>query len=158
MSGNSDQNIVPSEKSRLSRDSTDFIKNEFNLANQSQAVDGRSFQPPQATTIRAEGEKLLEWGKEKYNQGDYQGAIDAYTQALRINPNDTITYCNRGDALSYLGDKQGAINDYTQASKINPNDANAYRGRGFVRAALGDNQGAIDDTQALQINPHYVQA
>jgi len=52
--------------------------------------------------------------------GDKQGAIDDYTQAIKINPNYADAYYNRGNTHSELGNKQGAIDDYTQAIKINP--------------------------------------
>ncbi|MDD1434697.1 tetratricopeptide repeat protein, partial [Dolichospermum sp. ST_sed6] len=41
--------------------------------------------------------------------GDKQGAIDDYTQAIRINPNFAYAYYNRGIVRSKLEDKQGAI-------------------------------------------------
>ncbi|MFN5241203.1 MAG: tetratricopeptide repeat protein [Aphanizomenon sp.] len=91
--------------------------------------------------------------------GDKPGAIDDYTQAIKINPNYDLTYYNRGNVRDNLGDKQGAIDDYTLAIKINPNDADAYYNRGNVRYDLGDKQGAIDDyTLAIKINPNYAQA
>jgi tetratricopeptide (TPR) repeat protein/S1-C subfamily serine protease len=91
--------------------------------------------------------------------GDKQGAIDDYTQAIKINPNYAQAYNNRGVARNELGDKQGAIDDYTQAIKINPNLALAYYNRGNVRDDLGDKQGAIDDfNQAIKINPNYAKA
>ncbi|MEH2023827.1 tetratricopeptide repeat protein, partial [Nostoc sp.] len=94
-------------------------------------------------------------GLEKYNNKDFLGAIEDYTQAITINPNYVDAYCNRGLARSELGDQQAAIADYTQAININPNYADAYMKRGYVRFALGDKQAAIEDyTQAIRINPN----
>jgi tetratricopeptide (TPR) repeat protein/S1-C subfamily serine protease len=91
--------------------------------------------------------------------GDKPGAIDDYTQAIKINPNYALAYNNRGIVRSELGDKPGAIDDYTQAIKFNPNDALAYYNRGIVRSELGDKQGAIDDyTQAIKFNPNDANA
>jgi tetratricopeptide (TPR) repeat protein len=91
--------------------------------------------------------------------GDKPGAIDDYTQAIKINPNYALAYYNRGIVRSELGDKPGAIDDYTLAIKINPNDANAYYNRGIVRSELGDKPGAIDDyTLAIKINPNDANA
>ncbi|MFO5473141.1 MAG: tetratricopeptide repeat protein, partial [Dolichospermum sp.] len=87
--------------------------------------------------------------------GDKPGAIDDYTQAIKINPNDAKAYNNRGIVRSELGDKPGAIEDFNQAIKINPNEAKAYYNRGLVRYELGDKQGAIDDfNQAIKFNPN----
>ena len=91
--------------------------------------------------------------------GDKQGAIDDFTLAIKINPNDALAYNNRGLVRSELGDKPGAIDDFNQAIKINPNYALAYNNRGNVRDDLGDKPGAIDDyTQAIKFNPNYARA
>jgi len=50
--------------------------------------------------------------------GDNKGAIQDYTQAININPNDAKAYYNRGLANSNLGDKFQAISDFQQAAKI----------------------------------------
>jgi S1-C subfamily serine protease len=95
---------------------------------------------------------------EKYNKGDYQGAIADYTSALKINPKYDLAYFNRGLARSNLADKQGAIADYNSAIKINPNFASTYFLRGVARAELGDTQGAITDfTMGLKIDPNNAQ-
>ena len=98
-------------------------------------------------------------GEDKYQKGDYQGAIAAYTQAIALNPKYAPAYNNRGIARSKLGDNKGAVADYNQALQINPNYAKAYYNRGNARSDLGDNQGAVADyNQALRINPNYVLA
>ncbi len=40
----------------------------------------------------------LEAGDQKYDSGDYQGAISDYTSAIQINPNYADAYNNRGNA------------------------------------------------------------
>ncbi|MEH2410598.1 serine/threonine-protein kinase [Nostoc sp.] len=94
-------------------------------------------------------------GLEKYNNKDFRGAIEDYTQAITINPNYVDAYKNRGNAHYGLGDKQAAIADYTQAININPNFANPYNNRGLAHSELGDQQAAIEDyNQAIKINPN----
>ncbi len=53
-------------------------------------------------------------GLTRSESGDYQGAIDNYTQAIRLNPGDEISYIRRGYARMQLGDYEGAINDNAQ--------------------------------------------
>lgn len=86
-------------------------------------------------------------GVERLKRGDYKGAIEAFTQALRLNSNLVEAYTGRGNARFELGDKQGAIQDYDYALHLNPNDANAYYNRGNACSDLGDKQEAIKDYQ-----------
>ena len=79
--------------------------------------------------------------------GDYLAAIEDFTKAIQINPDDGDAYFYRGNAFYELGDKPEAIEDYTQAIKINENDADAYINRGSLRDELGDTQGAVADFQ-----------
>ncbi|MCP6759034.1 MAG: tetratricopeptide repeat-containing serine protease family protein [Fischerella sp. CENA71] len=92
---------------------------------------------------------------DKYDKGDYKGAIADLTEAIRLNPNLANAYKNRGIARARLGDKQGAIADFNSVLTINPNDAITYDLRGIARVLLGDNKGAISDfNTALKINPN----
>ena len=91
-------------------------------------------------------------GNEKYEKGDYQGAVAAFTQAILLNPSDAQAYYNRGIARSSLGDKQGEIADYNQALRISPNYAKAYYNRGVARSDLGDKQGAVADYDQAPAN------
>ena len=59
-------------------------------------------------------------GVDKYEQGDYQGAIADFTKVIEIDPQSADAYHNRGTAKDDLEDYQGAIADYTKAIEINP--------------------------------------
>jgi tetratricopeptide (TPR) repeat protein len=76
---------------------------------------------------------------------DYDGAINDYSQAIAINPENEEAYNNRGDSRFFLKDYQGASNDYSQAISINPENEEAYNNRGDVKLLLKDYQSAIDD-------------
>ena len=58
--------------------------------------------------------KAKNQGFEKYDAGNYQGAIDDWSKAIEINPQNAINYNNRGSAKDDLGDHQGAIADYSK--------------------------------------------
>ncbi|WP_298912142.1 tetratricopeptide repeat protein [uncultured Nostoc sp.] len=57
-------------------------------------------------------------GFDKQKKGDLQGAIAAYTEAIRLNPNFAQAYTNRGVVRADLGDNKGAITDLQQAADI----------------------------------------
>ena len=84
-------------------------------------------------------------GVEKYEAGNYQGAISDWSKAIEINPQDAVFYYNRGVAKHELKDYQGAIADYTKAIEINPQDAEAFVNRGIVRELVDDLDGACLD-------------
>ena len=84
-------------------------------------------------------------GHNRVKLGDYQGAIDDYTQAIKINADDIDAYYYRGNAHFDLGKYAAAISDYTQVIKINYHYINAYYNRGNARLEIGDKQGAIED-------------
>ena len=54
-------------------------------------------------------------GNDKYEKGDYQGALAAYSQAIVLNPNYVEAYNRRGNTRRALGDNKGALADYNAA-------------------------------------------
>ncbi|MEM7554699.1 MAG: tetratricopeptide repeat protein [Cyanobacteria bacterium P01_A01_bin.84] len=90
-------------------------------------------------------------GKNRYDVGDYLGAIEDYTQAIDISlQNHSLeneVYRIRGDAHYDLGNHLEAIEDYTQAININSQDALAYYRRGCLWYDLADKASAIADFQ-----------
>ena len=82
---------------------------------------------------------------EKYEAGNYQGAITDYDKAIEIDSQSAFAYYSRGIAKSKLGDYQGAIADYTKALEINPQDADVYSNSGITREMVNDLKGACDD-------------
>jgi tetratricopeptide (TPR) repeat protein len=145
-----------------------YIKSGFNLGipintflrlSAKSGVDVGVTPPPEKVVTAPKADDFFIQGVDKQNKGDNQGAIIAYNEAIRLNPNLAEAYNNRGNVRNDLGDKQGAIDDYTLAIKINPNLAEAYYNRGIVRNELGDKPGAIDDFNlAIKINPNLAQA
>ena len=85
-------------------------------------------------------------GNNRYDLGDYRGAILDYTRILEIDPEPEI-YVKRGDAYYDFGDKKAAIADYNEAIKLNPNNATIYHKRGDVFYELENKEAAITDFQ-----------
>jgi tetratricopeptide (TPR) repeat protein len=95
----------------------------------------------------------------RYDLGDRLGAIQDYTEVLRIHPHDDVAYNNRGLAYYDQNDSDSAMSDFEQAVQYNPENFMAHCNRGFVRSEQGDKLGAIEDyTYALQINPDFATA
>lgn len=112
-------------------------------------------------------------GIEKYKIGDYKGAIEDYTKAIKL-ASDTIglniikkvplqiacgdAYTSRGNAKSQLKDYTGAIQDYNKAIEL-IKDENTYYNRGIAKGNLGDFRGAIQDfDKVIELTPKFADA
>ncbi|WP_309728301.1 tetratricopeptide repeat protein [Chamaesiphon sp. OTE_75_metabat_556] len=62
--------------------------------------------------------KLICRANRQYKSHDYQKAIESYTTALKIDPNNTEAYNRRSTARSAIGDYQGAMEDLQQVRMI----------------------------------------
>jgi tetratricopeptide (TPR) repeat protein len=85
--------------------------------------------------------------------GQYERAIEAFNQAIRLNPELADAYYNRGTAYGVLGRYQRAIEDFNQAIRLNPELANAHYNRGTAYGVLGRYGNAANDyNKYLQIH------
>ena len=86
--------------------------------------------------------------------GRNEEAIEAYRQAININPREAYPYQGLGYVLSNLGRNEEAIEAYRQAISIDPKFTNPYNGLGNALSDLGRNEEALDAyKQAININP-----
>lgn len=107
--------------------------------------------------------EIVNQGNEKFEKGNYQGAIADYTLAILLDPKNSYAYCNRGKAINHLANKiedlRVAIDDFTKSIENNPKLVDAYICRGSSKWYIGDNKGAISDaTIAIELDPKYVGA
>tara|TARA_B100000287_G_C20445214_1_gene707245 strand:+ start:256 stop:735 length:480 start_codon:yes stop_codon:yes gene_type:complete len=95
-------------------------------------------------------------GNQKFDLGDYSGAISDYNKAIEINPRDADAYYNRGIAKGKSKDLSGAIVDFTKVIEINPREADAYYNRGIAKGKLKDYDGAISDLEKSNFSKHLI--
>jgi len=92
----------------------------------------------------------------KEEQQAYEQAIADFTEAIRLDGNNSETYRERGSAYADKGDYDKAIADFNQAIRLNPRHANAYNCRAIIYKFKGDTDKAIADyTQAIKLAPDY---
>ena len=65
-------------------------------------------------------------GESCLDKEDFDAAISAYTEAIRLDAKLAEGYGGRGFAYSKKGDLDKAIADYTEAIRLDPKDAEAY--------------------------------
>ena len=94
-----------------------------------------------------------------HDLGNYDEAIAAYTQAIRLKPDHADAYNNRGLAKQNLGLHRAAITDYDAAIRLKPDEAEAYYNRGIAKYKLGQHRAAIADYDtAIHLKPDHANA
>ncbi|MBL0330655.1 MAG: tetratricopeptide repeat protein [Bacteroidetes bacterium] len=63
----------------------------------------------------------------KFEQKDYQGAIELFDKAIKLNPTFAYAYCNRGYAKIQLNDLKGARKDITKSLELYSGNSYAYK-------------------------------
>ncbi len=100
-------------------------------------------------------EEMLERGFTHLENGDSERSIAAFTESLRLRPDDADAHYNRGLAHVRLGNFEAARKDYTHAIRIRPEFAEAYANRAVTYARRGRLDEAIADcSEAIRLNPN----
>jgi tetratricopeptide (TPR) repeat protein len=80
-------------------------------------------------------------------------AIADHTQAIKLDPNLSEAFYNRGNAYGDKGENDRAITDYDTAIRLNPKFAGAFNNRGLARRQKGDTVGGdADIARAKQLD------
>jgi len=124
----------------------------------------RAFTQEQASdpaTRLATADAFLRVGEIHKALGDLAAAEDAlvkaiadFTEAIRLNPNLSEAYSNRGYSWREKHEYEKAIAEFTEAIRLNPNLSEAYRHRGTAWLAKKHYDRALADfSEAIRINP-----
>ena len=77
-------------------------------------------------------------GLSSQNRGEISEAIEYYSRSIKLNPNASVPYSNRGVAYLHTGEHDRAIQDFDKAIKLDPNNPIPYYNRGEVWLTLED--------------------
>jgi len=89
----------------------------------------------------------------------YNDAIEAFRQALHINPKYAEAWNNLGDTYRKLNRYNDAIESFRKALRIDPKYADPWNNLGVAYGELKRHDDAIEVfRQALRINPEYADA
>jgi protein O-mannosyl-transferase len=91
--------------------------------------------------------------------GQLDNGITQLREAVKLAPADPATHALLAQILAQAGQLQEAIAEQKSALRIHAEDADGWNNLGAFEARSGDTEAARHDfLQALQIDPHNVQA
>ena len=92
-------------------------------------------------------EKIIQNGclDEKIKLKEENRLLKNCDKTIKRNPDNPISYFNRGNLKFKLGDYQGAMKDYNAAIRLNPEYLEAYHSRAIIKEKLTYYNGAIAD-------------
>jgi tetratricopeptide (TPR) repeat protein len=101
---------------------------------------------------QSRGRACLERGIEWYDKGEFDKAIEDFSEAIRLNPHSDDCYLSRGDAWVAKGELKRAIADYDQLIRRRALLDWAMLKRGVAEFLRDRREQAIADfSQAIQI-------
>jgi serine/threonine protein kinase len=111
--------------------------------------------PPDTSSVH---EKCRE-GDQFRNQQHYSQALQAYEEALRMDPLNFYAWNGKGTTLYNQGNYRKALEAYLRAAEIEPDNAVVWVSAGLVLIRLQRYQQAlVHFARALSIDPQYIAA
>jgi tetratricopeptide (TPR) repeat protein len=93
-------------------------------------------------------------GQQLLRRKQYDQALAALTNAIRLDPNRAEYFAHRGDVFAGRQDWDSALGDYAEAIRLDRRCAPAHSGRGAVHHDTGKYDEAIKDcTTAIRLDP-----
>ncbi len=144
------------EANRLAREGADALKsNHFDkavdLLRKAANLDPKST-PDLAIAYERRGYALAK------NQ-QFQDAVQDYTEAIKIKPNEPRIYEERAYAEMKIYAYDKALADYAELIKLKPKEVRYYNFRAYIYEAKEDLQNSMAETEkALQIDPNNQEA
>jgi tetratricopeptide (TPR) repeat protein len=99
--------------------------------------------------------RSFDLGESAFQNGDYEAAFEAYSEAISLDSELAEAYAGRGTVSAHRGQFDLAILDFTRSIELDPNVADVYKFRGNAYRDTGDYQLAIaDHDEAIKRSPY----
>ena len=97
---------------------------------------------------------LLMEGQEHFFAGEYNESIEIYNQAIKLDPNSSLAWIGRGDALLSVGRYNESLENYDQAIELDPKSSIAWINRGNALLSVGRYHESLESyDQAIKLDP-----
>lgn len=101
----------------------------------------------------------IEEGTQRYYSGDINAAMKCYNEAIELDPNNYLAYCNRSVIYFALQDNAKALVDCDKSIELNPNYALSYYNRGVANFNLQNYEQSVKDfTKAIELDDKLIAA
>ena len=88
------------------------------------------------------------------SMGQLEAALEEYNEAIRLQPDDAMSYDNRSTILHNMGRYEEALEDSNRAIKLQPNNAIFYDSRGATLHEMHRYEEALEDkNHAIKLQP-----
>jgi tetratricopeptide (TPR) repeat protein len=94
--------------------------------------------PPVGATTPKTADEYISQGKKFFTAAQYDQAITAFSEALKLNPQSIQAYNNRGIAYCNKNDFDQAISDFSRIIEIDPKFGKAYNNRAVAYMIKGE--------------------
>ena len=102
---------------------------------------------------------LLQLGKTHFEAAEYDRALTAFEQVLRVDEQHVDAQVFRAQCLNYLGQYAEAYSAANKALRLNENLPLAYVARGYALLRQGNAQAALEELdKAIQLDPKQARA
>jgi Flp pilus assembly protein TadD len=103
--------------------------------------------------------ELYQTGRNRFEAGDTKGAIDAYLQSVKLEPNSAEVFLNLGHAYLKIDKNADAIKAFKQSVKLNPDQAETQYGLGVACFRSGRHKEAAEAfKKATTLSPSMAKA
>ena len=136
----------------------DSMISSLSVADLPSLIKGSSASSAAATAgDKSEAERQKVLGNEFIAANKPEQAVECYSQAIKIDPDNAIYFSNRAAAYSMMGEHFKALEDAKQSCKLNPSYSKAFNRLGKAHLALGEPEEAVVAFErALELEPKDV--
>jgi tetratricopeptide (TPR) repeat protein len=154
--GQAKKNVKENEANRLAREGAEAAKNQdwdkaVELLRKATGLDHKYADELSAVYQRR--------GYADANEQNFQDAINEYSEAAKLTPQDVRIYEQRAAVEMKIQDYDKALADYSEVIKLKPNEVRYYNYRAYIYELKNDIKNSLADTEkVLKLDPNNQEA